>query len=127
MDEAGLEVERDAFGNVIARLAGAEPQLPEVWTGSHVDSVPEGGRYDGALGVVAGIEAVASAVGPRTRTLGVVAFRDEERGCFGSLALVERGPLPGRFVEVHVEQGPVLERAGAPLGVVTGIVGYDAP
>ena len=42
----------------------------------------------------------------------------------GSRAFVERGPLPGRFVEVHVEQGPVLERAGAPLGVVTGIVGY---
>ena len=121
MGEAGLEVERDGFGNVVGRLRGAEPELPEVWTGSHVDSVPEGGRYDGALGVVAGIEAVAAA-GRSRRTTGVVAFRDEERGCFGSLALDEAG-LPGRYVELHVEQGPVLETAGAPLGVVTGIVG----
>ncbi|HET9673264.1 MAG TPA: Zn-dependent hydrolase [Gaiellaceae bacterium] len=121
MEEAGLEVERDAFGNVIGRVRGAEPGLPEVWTGSHVDSVPEGGRYDGALGVVAGIAAV-TAVDATTRTLGVVAFRDEERGCFGSLALDDTA-LPGRYVELHVEQGPVLEAAGAPLGVVTGIVG----
>jgi hydantoinase/carbamoylase family amidase len=53
-----------------------------------------------------------------------VAFRDEERGCSGSRALVARRPLPGVFVEVHIEQGPVLERAGAPLGVGSGIVGY---
>lgn len=122
MEEAGLVVERDGFGNVVGRLQGARPELPEVWTGSHLDSVPEGGRYDGALGVVAGIEAVA-AVGASVRTLGVVAFRDEERGCFGSLALAAGGRLPGSYVELHVEQGPVLERAGAPLGVVTGIVG----
>jgi acetylornithine deacetylase/succinyl-diaminopimelate desuccinylase-like protein len=121
MQEAGLAVERDAFGNVIGRLRGAEPELPEVWTGSHVDSVPEGGRYDGALGVVAGI-AAAAAVGASTRTLGVVAFRDEERGCFGSLAL-DDAALPGRYVELHVEQGPVLQAARAPLGVVSGIVG----
>ena len=122
MAEAGLVVERDAFGNVVGRLAGSEPELPEVWAGSHLDSVPAGGKYDGALGVVAAIEAVA-AVGGAARTLGVVAFRDEERGCFGSLALARTGPLPGRFVELHVEQGPTLERLGAPLGVVTGIVG----
>ena len=122
LEEAGLSVERDPFGNLIGRLPGTRPELPEVWTGSHLDTVPEGGRYDGALGVVAGIEAVA-AVGPSVRTLGVVAFRDEERGCHGSAALVESGPLPGRYVELHVEQGPVLERAEAPLGVVTSIVG----
>lgn len=122
LEEAGLTVERDAYGNVIGRLLGSEPDLPEVWAGSHLDSVPEGGRYDGALGVVAAIEAVA-AVGASARTLGVVAFRDEERGCFGSLSLSRTGPLPGRYVELHVEQGPVLERAGAALGVVTAIVG----
>ena len=122
LEQAGLAVERDAFGNVIGRLRGSEPGLPEVWAGSHLDSVPDGGRYDGALGVVAAIEAVA-AVGASARTLGVVAFRDEERGCYGSLALARSGPLPGRYLELHVEQGPVLERAGAPLGVVTGIVG----
>ena len=113
---------RDAFGNVIGRLRGSQRELPEVWAGSHLDSVPDGGKYDGALGVVAAIEAVA-AVGASARTLGVVAFRDEERGCYGSFALAQTGPLPGRYVELHVEQGPVLERAGAALGVVTGIVG----
>jgi allantoate deiminase len=115
-------VERDGFGNVVGRLRGSAPELPEVWAGSHVDSVPDGGKYDGALGVVAAIEAVA-AVGPSVRTLGVVAFREEERGCFGSLALAGRVALPGSYLELHVEQGPVLEAADAPLGVVTGIVG----
>jgi acetylornithine deacetylase/succinyl-diaminopimelate desuccinylase-like protein len=122
LEEAGLAVERDAFGNVIGRLAGTGP-APEVWTGSHLDSVPDGGKYDGALGVVAGIEAVALA-GACARTLGVVAFREEETGCHGSRALAEHGPLPGRYLELHVEQGPVLERLGVPLGVVTSIVGY---
>jgi len=123
MEEAGLEVEWDPAGNVVGRSIGSQPDLPEVWTGSHLDSVPAGGRFDGALGVVVGLEAITS-VGACERTLGVVVFRDEERGCFGSRAFVERGSLPGYYVEVHVEQGPVLERAGTPLGVVTGIVGY---
>jgi allantoate deiminase len=122
MEEAGLAVSRDAFGNVVGRLSGSAPGLPEVWAGSHVDSVPDGGKYDGALGVVAAIEAVATA-GPAERTLGVVAFRDEERGCLGSLELVKHAVLPASYVELHVEQGPVLEAAGVPLGVVTGIVG----
>jgi acetylornithine deacetylase/succinyl-diaminopimelate desuccinylase-like protein len=123
MSDAGLEVERDSVGNVVGRLRGSRPDLAEVWTGSHLDSVPSGGKYDGALGVVAGLEAVTR-VGQQERTLGVVVFRDEERGCNGSRARVAAGSLPGRFVELHVEQGPVLVRSGAPLGVVTGIVGY---
>jgi N-carbamoyl-L-amino-acid hydrolase len=123
MRAAGFVVEIDPDGNLVGRLPGADPELPEVWTGSHLDSVPEGGKFDGALGVVAGLEAVER-LGQQRRTLGVVAFRDEERGCVGSRARVARGPLPGAFVEVHVEQGPYLERAGAPLGVATGIVGY---
>jgi allantoate deiminase len=122
MAEAGLGVETDAAGNLVGRLRGTRPDLPEVWTGSHLDSVPNGGRFDGALGVVAGLEAVV-ATGPQERTLGVVAFRDEERGCRGSRAFAAAGALPGAFLEVHVEQGPVLERAGSPLGVVTGVVG----
>lgn len=122
MAEAGLEVEVDGRGNVIGRLRGRAADLPEVWTGSHLDSVPSGGRFDGALGVVAGLEAVVS-VGRSERTLGVVVFRDEETGCHGSRWRVEHAPLPGRYVELHVEQGPRLERAGAPLGVVTGIAG----
>lgn len=123
MAEAGLEVEQDAAGNLVGRLRGASPGLPEVWTGSHLDSVPRGGRFDGALGVVAGLEAVER-LGRRERTLAVVAFRDEERGCIGSRARVARGAeLPGAFVETHVEQGPTLEQAGTALGLVTGIVG----
>ncbi|HET6643286.1 MAG TPA: Zn-dependent hydrolase [Gaiellaceae bacterium] len=122
MEKAGLEVEVDARGNVVGRLLGRRPELPEVWTGSHLDSVPSGGRFDGALGVVAGVEAV-SALGPSERTLGVVVFRDEETGCHGSRWRVRHAPLPGSYVELHVEQGPLLERAGAPLGVVTSIAG----
>jgi allantoate deiminase len=113
LDEAGLDVELDSAGNLIGRSA-----TPWVWAGSHLDSVPNGGKFDGALGVVAAIEAVQR-VGAGT----VVVFRDEERGCVGSTAFVRRGELPACFLEVHVEQGPVLERAGAPLGLVTGIVG----
>jgi len=123
MEEAGLEVERDERGNVVGRLVGERPELPEVWTGSHLDSVPEGGKFDGALGVLAGLEAV-SAVGRSERTLAVVVFRDEETGCHGSRWRVRHGSLPGAFVELHVEQGPTLARAEAPLGVVTSIVAY---
>jgi acetylornithine deacetylase/succinyl-diaminopimelate desuccinylase-like protein len=123
MEEAGLEVERDERGNVVGRLVGERPELPEVWTGSHLDSVPEGGKFDGPLGVLAGLEAV-SAVGRSKRTLGVAVFRDEETGCHGSRWRVRNGSLPGSYVELHIEQGPRLERAGAPLGVVTGIVAY---
>jgi acetylornithine deacetylase/succinyl-diaminopimelate desuccinylase-like protein len=113
MREAGLEVEVDAHGNLIGRSSD-----DAVWTGSHLDSVPNGGKFDGALGVVAGIEAVE-----RAGTGTVVAFRDEERGCTGSTAFVRGDALPACFLEVHIEQGPVLAEAGAPLGLVTGIVG----
>ena len=139
MREAGLEVSVDPAGNLFGRLLGRRPELPEVWTGSHLDTVPGGGRFDGALGVVGGLEAVERA-GQVERTLAVVAFRDEEgcrgRGVFGSRALcgvlgegeapeLGRGgwlePRPAAFIEVHVEQGPRLEEAGAPLAVVSRI------
>jgi len=127
MREAGLEVEVDEIGNLVGRAVGSRPQLPEAWTGSHLDSVPRGGRFDGALGVVAGLEAVERVVasGPAERTLGVAVFRAEETGCHGSRARCggAGAVLPGTFVEVHVEQGPVLADAGAPLGVVTSIAG----
>jgi acetylornithine deacetylase/succinyl-diaminopimelate desuccinylase-like protein len=120
MREAGLDVEVDAAGNLVGRLTGTDANRSEVWTGSHLDSVPQGGRFDGALGVVAGLEAVER-IGRQPATVAVVAFRDEERGCAGSRALTDR---PGAFVELHIEQGPRLASAGAPLGVVTSIVGY---
>ena len=117
LGEAGLEVTRDGAGNLLGKRGEAR-----VWTGSHVDSVPEGGRFDGALGVVAAIE-VAERL-PDV-PLGVVAFRGEEVGCLGSRALCEtKAGLPDVFVELHVEQGPRLALADAPLGVVTSIVGY---
>jgi allantoate deiminase len=116
--EAGLEVEVDEAGNLIGRVPGGER---EVWTGSHLDTVPGAGRFDGTLGVVAGLEAVEQLGIPG---LAVVVFRDEERGCAGSRARVESGTLPGAYVELHIEQGPKLLRAEAPLGVVTAIVGY---
>jgi acetylornithine deacetylase/succinyl-diaminopimelate desuccinylase-like protein len=111
MREAGLAVEVDAAGNLIGTRGDAR-----VWAGSHLDSVPNGGRYDGVLGVLAGIEAAERIDAP----IGVVAFRDEERGFGGSLGLVRR---PEIYVEVHIEQGPVLLRREEPLGVVSAIVG----
>jgi acetylornithine deacetylase/succinyl-diaminopimelate desuccinylase-like protein len=116
MREAGLEVSVDGHGNLLGRAA----ERPDVWVGSHLDSVPQGGRFDGALGVVAAIEAVESA-----GRGSAVAFRGEEVGCVGSRAVCgAAGALPSAFLELHVEQGPVLADAGAALGVVTSIVGY---
>jgi allantoate deiminase len=114
MEEAGLAVEVDDAGNLLGRSGEAD----DVWTGSHLDSVPNGGKYDGMLGVVAGLEAVERA-GRGT----VVVFRDEERGCAGSRARVASGQLPRRYLELHIEQGPVLLKRDAPLAVVTGITG----
>jgi acetylornithine deacetylase/succinyl-diaminopimelate desuccinylase-like protein len=116
LEEAGLEVAVDRNGNLLGRSG----QAVDVWVGSHLDSVPRGGRFDGALGVVAAIEAVES-VGAGS----VVAFRGEEVGCVGSRArCASGGELPRAFLELHVEQGPRLADVSAPVGVVTGIVGY---
>lgn len=118
--EAGLDVEIDRHGNLFGHVQGSGPGARPVWTGSHLDTVPQGGRFDGALGVVAAIEAVE-----RVGAGSVVVFRGEEVGCIGSRALVAAGdPLPDAFLELHVEQGPRLADAGAPLGIVTSIVGY---
>lgn len=125
--EAGLEVEVDRHGNLFghARAPASGEKVSDTvsdtcWVGSHLDTVPQGGRFDGALGVVAAIEAVE-----RVGIGSVVVFRGEEVGCIGSRALVAAGgPLPAAFLELHVEQGPVLAEQDAPLGVVTGIVGY---
>ena len=163
MAEAGLAVEVDRAGNLVGRLPGSDPSLTEVWTGSHLDTPPDGGMFDGALGVVAGLDAAAAiGAGSVRRTIAVVAFRLEEgcrfgRGVFGSRAMVgdiepdegdlldadgvsvadafaelglgrlpTRGwadPPPACFLETHIEQGPALASAGAPLGVVTSIAG----
>jgi allantoate deiminase len=113
--EAGLGVEVDAHGNLLGRSGNRD----DVWVGSHLDTVPRGGKFDGALGVVAAIEAVEQA-----GFGSAVAFRGEEVGCIGSRALCRYEEVPSSFLELHIEQGPTLDRAGVPLGVVTSIVGY---
>ena len=114
MEAAGLEVTVDEAKNTIGRRGDAK-----VWIGSHLDSVPNGGKYDGVLGVLAGIE-----IAERTDLpLVVVAFRDEERGCVGSEAAVATGDLPQAYFELHIEQGPILDNLDPPFGIVTAIVG----
>ncbi len=160
---AGADVTRDRVGNTLGRLRGEDDDAAEIWVGSHLDSVPDGGRFDGALGVVAAVAALERLRGRRlNRTIAAVAFRDEEgwrfgHGFFGSRAacgLVQPGdlalrdaagttvaealaelgfadgatdgpdqPAPAVFIEPHIEQGPVLEGAGEPLGIVRTITG----
>jgi acetylornithine deacetylase/succinyl-diaminopimelate desuccinylase-like protein len=112
MRAAGLETHVDAAGNLHGRRGAAR-----VWSGSHLDSVPTAGRFDGALGVVAAIEAAEQLPDAQ---LGVVVFRAEETGPLGSRRLEE---LPGAFIELHIEQGPVLAELAEPLGIVTGVAG----
>ncbi len=112
MRDARLEITRDGAGNLFGSRGEAR-----VWAGSHLDSVPTAGRFDGALGVVAAIEAADRL---RDRPLAVVAFRAEETGPLGSMRIES---TPDAYLEVHIEQGPVLERLGKPLGVVTAIGG----
>lgn len=171
----GMEPSVDAAGNLRLRLAGDEPDAPGWMTGSHMDAVPNGGNFDGAAGVVAGLTAVHAyrRAGMRPpRNIDVVAFRAEEgsswfngrhKSHFGSRALLGQlddeelrsarsaldqaslrdciaraGFQPERiaagrpfidprallgFVELHIEQGPILVGRGMALGVVRGIRG----
>ena len=163
---AGLRVEQDRVGNVFARLVGRDDGAP-VQCGSHLDTVRNGGAYDGAYGVVGGLAALEriAVSGERPpRSLEVVAWAGEEGsrfplGCLGSAvyagltsydeaaALVgddgvgftdalhgpgglldgvpvrDGFPPPAAYLELHIEQGPVMERAGVRLGVVTAIAG----
>jgi allantoate deiminase len=160
LEEEGLVVSVDDAGNLYGRLLGSDPDAPEIWAGSHLDSVPDGGRFDGPLGVLAALEAVSVLAARRRRaTVSVVAFRDEEgwrldagflgsraacgvlgaaqlaatdadgvtvAAAFAALGLSERPAavrLPGAYVELHIEQGPVLARAGASVGLVRSIAG----
>jgi acetylornithine deacetylase/succinyl-diaminopimelate desuccinylase-like protein len=112
MRQAGLEVSRDTAGNLFGTRGDAR-----VWAGSHLDSVPTAGKFDGALGVVAAIEAAARL--PEA-PLAVVAFRAEESGPMGSKRIES---APEAYLELHIEQGPVLASLDEPLGVVTAIAG----
>ena len=163
---AGLDLREDAVGNLFARWNGSEADLPAVASGSHVDAIPNAGRYDGTVGVLGVIEAIRALkrVGfqPR-RSIELVLFNAEEPtrfgiGCLGSRVMagtldaeqlvklrdkdgnmfedlraaagfggrdidgarLEAGHYAA-FVELHIEQGPLLEAAGLPIGVVQSI------
>ncbi len=164
MEEAGLEVRIDPVGNVFGRLSGRERTLPIVMCGSHIDTVPSGGMFDGSLGVIAGIEAlraIKSTGRVLQRSVEVAAFANEEGawggGTFGSRAFIgaltaeevyanttdgqtvaakmlavglepddlhaAKAPYPlEAYLELHVEQGAVLDKENLDIGIVTGIV-----
>jgi allantoate deiminase len=168
MTDAGASVRVDSVGNTIGTFAGSEPALGAIGTGSHLDSVPEGGQFDGIAGVVAAIEAVRimNAEGAHLRhPLRIIAFASEEgarfgQACLGSKAVAgllrladadELRDLDGvtladamrgvgfdperiaeaaweasewsAFVELHIEQGRVLESEGIGIGIVDLISG----
>jgi N-carbamoyl-L-amino-acid hydrolase len=164
-EKAGLVVRQDAIGNIFARWTGSETSAPAVGTGSHIDAIPNAGKYDGVVGVLGGLEAIRSLQrgGFRPKhSIELVVFTSEEPtrfgiGCLGSRLLsrtmsadmarklvdkegvsleevrrdaglkgqLEDVPLPDgyykAFVELHIEQGPLLERQKVPLGIVTKI------
>src|SRR6266540_2592103 len=156
LKDAGLKTRRDAVGNLWGRAEGTD-KGKSIITGSHIDTVRNGGRLDGALGIVAGLTAVEALLkdkGKPRQPLEVVAICEEEGSRFstnfwGSRAIIgaidkpdaeiaaamrERGLDPTKiasaarddidtFVELHIEQGRVLESARAPLAVVSAIVG----
>lgn len=162
MRSVGLDVSVDLAGNVWGSRRGADPALPPLVIGSHIDSVPNGGNYDGPVGTLGALEVAVtlSEAGVRTRhPLRVVVFANEEGGKTGSRALIgevlprelalpsasgltigeglrriggdpdrleEARLRPGSmaaFLELHVEQGAILESEGIQIGVVEGIVG----
>jgi ureidoglycolate amidohydrolase len=164
-EAAGLQVRQDAIGNTFARWAGSDPGAPVVGTGSHIDAIPNAGKYDGVVGVLGGLEAIRALQrgGFRPKnSLELLIFTSEEPtrfgiGCIGSRMLSgtlsaeaagkltdndgesiekvrQKAGMPGKldevqlpssyykgFVELHIEQGPLLERERVPLGVVTKI------
>lgn len=167
MQEAGMKTKIDNFGNLIGRLEGKDSSLPVLMMGSHLDSQPYGGRFDGVAGVLCAIE-VAMTLKENNiipnRSIEIISFADEEgwrfnKGLFGSrgiLGKLEEGDLarkdkdgitreqalkdfgcditkfkedeykPGSifcFLELHIEQGPVLDVANKPIAVVSGISG----
>ncbi|MCA1055783.1 Zn-dependent hydrolase [Rossellomorea aquimaris] len=167
MEEAGLTAKIDGFGNLIGRVEGTEPDKPILVLGSHIDSQPYGGRFDGTAGALGAIEVVHSmrenGITP-ARSIEVICFSDEEgsrfnKGIFGVRGLagmLEEGELERKdkqgitrrealkefgvepdlsgspayqkgdieaFLELHIEQGPVLEQKNRPVGIVSGISG----
>ena len=120
MLEDGLQVRQDQYGNIIGRIDG---EGPPIVVGSHTDTVETAGKYDGVLGVLAGIEAAKTLKGTLKHPLEVVIFRDEENTMGGSIGYTSDKPDIKAFLELHVEQGPVLDCQQLDIGIVQGIVG----
>jgi hydantoinase/carbamoylase family amidase len=121
MRDAGLRTSHDRAGNLYGRREGRAPELPELWIGSHLDTVPRGGRYDGALGVVGGLAAVARLEEAPARTIAVVAFRDEEGSRFG------QGFFGSRAVTGTLEPGTLArcDAGGVSLREALAELGFD--
>ncbi len=117
MRELGLDVRIDEAGNIIGRREGSGKGLPSILFGSHLDTVPNGGKYDGALGVLAALECVETLQhnGVKTRhPLEVVVFSDEEEGTIGSLAMT--GRLPTEALDATSQSGKTLREGVRLLG-----------
>ena len=120
MLEDGLTVNKDIYGNIRGVLPGSGAPIV---TGSHTDTVATAGKYDGVLGVLAGLEAARELKGKLKHPLEVVIFDDEENTMSGSVGYCSKKPDIKAFVELHVEQGPVLDAQQLDIGIVQGIVG----
>ena len=117
MEDAGLETRVDTASNIIGRRAGTEPDLPPIMFGSHIDSVPGGGNYDGDVGVIAALEVIEllNEQGVRTRhPLEVVVFSDEEGGLTGSRAMI--GKTDENFLKVMSHSGLTIGEGIRVLG-----------
>lgn len=118
MEEAGMSVRRDAAANLIGRYEGTIPGAPALLIGSHLDSVRDGGRYDGPLGIMLGVEAVAAlgAAGKRMPfPIEVIAFGDEEGSRFPAAMLTSRavaGTLDAEALQLTDGEGIALADAG---------------
>jgi len=124
MREAGLEVAVEGAGTLVGRRLGTDAGAGEIWSGSHLDTVPDGGRFDGALGVVGALAAVeALGTAPLPRTIAVVAFRDEEGWRFGR-GLTGSRALCGRFGEDELD---VADATGTTLREAFDALGLDPP
>jgi N-carbamoyl-L-amino-acid hydrolase len=117
MKEAGLKTRIDAAGNIIGYRAGTEPSLPPIVFGSHTDTVPDGGKFDGAVGVLGAIECaqvLAENSVPTRHPLEVVVFTDEEGGLIGSGAMT--GSLKSEALALVSQSGKTVREGIAALG-----------
>lgn len=131
MSEAGMATWTDAAGNQCGRLEGADPSAPALLLGSHIDTVPNAGRYDGPLGVVMAIEVVSrlAAQGPPARPVEVIAFSDEEGTRFSTALLGSRavaGTWQPEMLDAVDAQGVSLRQALTDFGLDPGRMGDAA-